>query len=105
MNGVGFTGLMKTHPMQITRMTIETLVITIRLLTQADSCVPRTSSAESTTRITTAGTFIMPWTAGSFTMCSNGECDQAHGTLRPTYSSTLLKYSLHAMATVAAPTA
>ena len=62
MNGVWFAGLMKPQPIAITISTIETLVMTIRLLTNADSCVPRISSSDSSSRMKTAGMFMMPAT-------------------------------------------
>ncbi len=45
MNGVWFAGLMKPQPMPITISTIATLMMTMMLLTKADSCVPRISSS------------------------------------------------------------
>src|ERR1043165_4508153 len=102
MNGVWLAGLMNPHPNTITSRTIVTLVITIRLLTKADSRVPRISSADSSARMTIAGMLTMPLTPP---MDSNGEWRNSYGMSHPTYPSTRLKYSLHAIATVAAPTA
>ena len=48
----------------ITRMTMATFVITIRLFTHADSCVPRMSSSERRSRIAIAGMFMMPRNTG-----------------------------------------
>ena len=62
MYGVWLAGFMKPQPITITISTIETLVTTMMLLTVADSCVPRISSADSTSRMTTAGTFMIPVT-------------------------------------------
>ncbi len=104
MYGVWFAGLMNPQPIAITISTIVTLVMTMMPLTNADSCVPRMSSSVRTSRIPTAGTFMMPCSCVPG-ITSSGECDHTNGTCMPTKSSTLLKYSLHAIATVAAPTA
>src|SRR3954465_551929 len=104
MYGVWFAGFMKCQPSTITRITIVTLVITMVLFTQADCCVPRISSSESSARMKIDGTFMIPVMLVPC-MCSNGECDHWYGTAGPKKPRTLLKYSLHAMATVAAPTA
>jgi hypothetical protein len=80
-----------------------TFVITMRLFTHADSCVPRMSSRERSSRIPTAGRFMMPCTPSGEVW--KGEWYHWYGKWIPTYSSTFSKYSLHAMATVAAPTA
>ena len=56
---------MKPQPSVITISTIETLRMTIRLLTNADCCVPRISSSVSRNRMPTAGTFMMPCTAAT----------------------------------------
>src|SRR5262249_5642421 len=96
---------MNPQPMVITISTIDTFVITMRLLTNADSWVPRIRSAVSKRRMTIAGMFMMPATPVAGSVASHGECDHSYGTCMPKYSSTLLKYSLHAIATVAAPTA
>src|SRR6476620_12039117 len=93
---------MKPHPIAITIITIVTLTITISEFTNADSLVPLISRAERRPRITTAGMLTMPWLPA---IDSNGEWDQAYGIRRPNHSSTRFKYSLHAIATVAAPTA
>src|SRR6185295_8523789 len=103
MYGVWFAGLMKPQPMTITISTMVTLVTTMIVLTNADSCVPRMSSIDSSARITIAGMFMTPVTPAA--EVSNGEWLHWYGTLVPKNSSTLLKYSLHAIATVAAPTA
>ena len=97
---------MNPQPITITMSTIVTFVMTIRLLTNADSCMPRMSSAERTRRMNTAGMFMMPWApppAPSIT--SNGEWDHSYGTCSPKMLRSLFRYSLHAIATVAAPTA
>ena len=60
---------------------------------------PTTAHAQAPS---SAGTFMMPLTPS---IVSNGEWRHWYGMSMPTYSSTLLKYSLQAMATVAAPTA
>ena len=52
----------------------------------------------------TAGMFMMPCTPVAAAV-SNGECDHSYGMRQPNQSSTRLKYALHAMETVAAPTA
>ena len=62
MSGVWFAGLMKPQPMPITSSTIDTLTTTMMLLTKADSCVPRISSAVSSARMNTAGRFMRPLT-------------------------------------------
>src|SRR3954466_7514160 len=62
MYGVWFAGFMKPQPMTMTISTIATLVITMTVLTVADSCMPRMSSSESTSRMNTAGMFMMPVT-------------------------------------------
>ena len=72
-------------------------------LTNADSLVPRISSPVSSSRMNTAGVFIMP--CAPLAAVSNGECDHAYGMRQPNQSRTRFAYSLHAMATVAAPTA
>jgi len=80
----------------------------INPFTKADSLVPRMSSRLKTAMMNSAGTFIMPWaTTVPAASCSfsNGEWHQAYGICRPTNSSSLFRYSLHAIATVAAPTA
>src|SRR5688572_1107209 len=102
MYGVWFAGLMNPQPITMTMMTMATFVTTITALTVADSSVPRISSNESNRRMTTAGIFMMPVTPS---IVSNGEWRHWYGMLSPTNSRTLLKYSLHAIATVAAPTA
>src|SRR5471030_1967472 len=105
MYGVWFAGFMKPQPITITIRTIATLVTTMMLLTVADSCMPRISSADISARMTMAGTFTMPLAITvplASVKCSSGEWHHWYGTLMPTYSSTLLKYSLHAIATVAA---
>jgi hypothetical protein len=61
---------MKPQPMKITISTIVTLVTTMMLLTKADSCVPRISSADNSARMTTAGMFMMPVTPS---IVSSGE--------------------------------
>src|SRR5260221_13306963 len=105
MYGVWLAGFMYPQPMMITATTMVTFVMTIRLLTQADSCVPRTSNSDRISRMATAGTFIMPCTAVFDCIVSKGEGLHANGTCSPTNDSTLLKHSLHALATVAAATA
>ena len=60
MNGVWFAGLMKPQPIPITSSTIATLMTTMMLLTNADSWVPRISSAVSSARMNTAGMFMIP---------------------------------------------
>ena len=102
MNGVWFAGLMKPQPMAMTSSTMLTFTTTMTLLTIADSCVPRMSSAVSSSRMNSAGMLMMPWAPA---MDSNGPCENSYGTRIPNHSSTRLAYSLHAMATVAAPTA
>jgi len=99
---------MNPQPITITISTIDTLVTTMMLFTVADSCMPRMSSADSTSRMTIAGMLTMPVAVTAplaSVRCSSGEWHHSYGTCMPTYSSTLLKYSLQAMATVAAPTA
>src|SRR5207237_9606541 len=84
-------------------ITIVTFVTTMMLLTTADSLMPRMSRSVSASRMNSAGTFMMPCTP--FTL-SNGEWHHSYGTCQPiAQSSTLLKYWLHTMETVAAPTA
>ncbi len=100
--GVWLAGLMNPQPIAMTRSTMVTFVTTMSPFTNADSCVPRMSSSDSAMRMAMAGMFTIPWTPS---IISNGECRQAYGTLNPTYPRTRLKYSLQAMATVAAPTA
>src|SRR5688572_28404529 len=104
MYGVWLAGSTKLQPSAMTRTTIATLVITIRLFTHADCWVPRMSSSESTSRMNTAGMFMIPCTPVSACVW-NGEWLHWYGTFNPKYWSSLLKYSLQAMATVAAPTA
>ena len=53
---------MKPQPITITISTIETFVTTMMLLTVADSCMPRMSSADRSRRMTIAGMFTIPWT-------------------------------------------
>src|SRR5689334_15780985 len=99
---------MKPQPSTMNSTTIDTFVMTIRPLTSADSRMPRMSSSDSAATIRKAGTFMMPWAVTAplaSTSFSNGECDQAYGTCTPTYESSLLRYSLQAMPTVAAPMA
>jgi hypothetical protein len=105
MKGVWFAGLMKPQPSTMTMSTMVTFVITMMLLTQADSCVPRTRRAVRTNRMPIAGRFMMPCTLGSDAMRSIGEWYHWKGMLQPASWSTRLKYSLQAIATVAAPTA
>ena len=104
MIGVWLAGLMNPHPIPITISTILTLMITIRPLTYADSFVPRMSSAVRMSRMKTAGMLMIPCAPVSCAT-SNGECAHWYGMRRPNHSSTRLKYSLQAIATVAAPTA
>ncbi len=51
---------MNPQPITITINTMETFVTTMMLLTVADSCMPRISSSDSTRRMKTAGTFMIP---------------------------------------------
>src|ERR1044071_9479502 len=95
-------GLMNPQPTAMTASTIETLRMTMMPLTNADSRVPRMSSSVSTMRMNTAGMFMIPWTPSPD---SNGEWRHWYGMPNPMTSRILLKYSLHAIATVAAPTA
>ena len=81
MNGVWLAGLMKLQPSTITITTIDSFVMTIRLLTSADSRVPRMSSADSSSRMKTAGMFITPWTPFNV---SNGEWRHWYGISMPT---------------------
>ena len=53
-------GLMNPQPITMNSMTIATLVITIRPLTNADSRMPRISSSDSTSTMNSAGTFMIP---------------------------------------------
>ncbi len=46
MYGVWLAGFMKSQPITMTMMTMETLVTTMMPLTNADSCMPRISSAD-----------------------------------------------------------
>ena len=62
MNGVWLAGLMNPQPITITRMTMLTLVITMMLLTVADSRMPRISNRDSAARMKTAGMFMIPCT-------------------------------------------
>ena len=62
MYGVWLAGFMKPQPITITIRTIDTLVTTMMLLTIADSCMPRMSSAERSRRMKIAGMFTMPCT-------------------------------------------
>src|SRR4051812_23639025 len=107
MYGVWLAGSMKLQPSTMISTTIATLVITIRLLTNADSFMPRTSNRLSISTMNSAGTFMMPWTAAPLASVidSNGEWHHWYGMvwLPGRYSSSLLRYSLHAIATVAAP--
>src|SRR3954463_151946 len=66
--------------------------------------MPRMSSKERRRRMKTAGTFMMPC-APEVGSDWKGEWLHAYGTRRLNHSSSLLRYSLQAMATVAAPTA
>ena len=60
MYGVWFAGLMKPQPIVMTMMTMVTFVMTMMLLTNADSFVPRTRRADNTKRMKMAGRFMMP---------------------------------------------
>src|SRR4029079_17887644 len=104
MKGVWLAGLMNPQPIAITSRTIDTLMMTMIELTTADSWVPRISSAVRIARMNTAGTFMMPCTPVS-AITSNGECVHSYGIRGPNHARTRLAYSLHAIATVAAPTA
>ena len=104
MYGVWLAGLMKPQPIAITMTTMATLTTTIRPLTKADSWVPRMSRAESSARITTAGTFMIPEMSVPG-MVSKGECVHWYPSSMPKKPRTRLKYSVQAMATVEAPTA
>jgi len=95
---------MNPHPIAITISTMLTLMMTMMLLTTADSWVPRIKSAVSANRIAIAGMLMMPCTPVPC-IASSGEWDHSYGMRIPNHSSTRLKYSLHAIATVAAPTA
>src|SRR3954468_6438632 len=108
MYGVWLAGSMKPQPSTMIRITIATLVITIRLLTNADSFMPRISSRLSISTMNSAGMFMMPCetTAPLASLSdSSGEWHHWYGMvwLPGRYSSSLLRYSLHAIATVAAP--
>src|SRR5262252_4501840 len=94
---------MKPQPITITISTMLTLVMTMIVLTNADSWVPRMSSIDNSARMMMAGMLTRPDTPAA--ECSSGEWLHWYGTLVPKNSSTLLKYSLQAIATVAAPTA
>ncbi len=54
----------------ITMRTMETLVTTIRLLTHADSCVPRRSSKVIRKRMAIAGRLVIPLAPGVSIMVS-----------------------------------
>ena len=60
MYGVWFAGFMNCHPIAMNRMTIATLVITIRPLTIADSRMPRISSSVNISTMNAAGMFTIP---------------------------------------------
>src|SRR5688572_28907028 len=94
---------MKPQPTKITARTIDTLRTTIRLLTHADSEMPRISRPDRIARMTTAGMFMIPVTPSADV--SNGEWYHWYGISIPTNISTRMAYSLQAIATVAAPTA
>src|SRR4051812_13097948 len=101
---------MKPQPSVITRRTMATLAMTMMPLTNADSFMPRMSSRLSMSTMKSAGRFMMPW-AMTLPWVSvsvwNGEWLHAKGTFGEPgrNSSSLLRYSLQAMETVAAPTA
>jgi hypothetical protein len=109
MNGVWLAGSMKLQPRMISRITIVTLVMTMIELTNADSFMPRISSSVSAKMMPIAGRLTMPCarTCPSTTSFSNGEWHHSYGIvwLPGKNSSSLLRYSLHAMPTVAAPIA
>jgi hypothetical protein len=99
---------MNCQPSAMNRRTIATLVITIRPLTTADSRMPRIKSSVSIKTMNTAGRLTTPWDMAwvtESTPLSSGEWHQAYGMWRPRRSSSLLRYSLQAMPTVAAPIA
>ncbi len=95
---------MKPQPIAITRRTIDTFTTTISPLMKADSFVPRMSSAVSSARMRIAGRFMIPCTPVP-AIVSKGEWLHSYGIGGPNHATTRLAYSLHAMATVAAPTA
>ena len=103
MSGVWLAGLMNPQPIAMTARTMATFVTTMMPLTNADSCVPRMSSSDSARRMNIAGMFMMPCDAVHRSRTANGAI--AYGTFNPMYSRMRLKYSLQAIATVAAPTA
>src|SRR5215470_2216729 len=110
MYGVWLAESMKLQPSTMIITTIVTLVITIRLLPNADSFMPRMSSRLSISTMNSAGMFMMPCATTcppASRMTSNGEWLHANGTLGAPgrNSSSLLRYSLHAIDTVAAPMA
>src|SRR5476649_2517477 len=105
MDGKWLAGFMNPQPRPITIRTIATFVITMMPFTNADSAVPRTRINESTSRMATAGMFMMPCVPVP-AIVSSGEWLHSYGTgLIWMMRSRLFIYWLHAIATVAAPTA
>ena len=60
MNGVWFAGLINCQPMPMKSSTIDTFRMTMSPFTNADSFVPRISSAVRRNKMKSAGTFMNP---------------------------------------------
>ena len=60
MNGVWFAGLMKPQPIDDDHQDDRDLDDDDDVLTIADSCVPRIRSSDSSSRMNTAGMFMIP---------------------------------------------
>src|SRR5215204_5709920 len=93
--GVWFAGLMKPQPTAITIRTMVTFTTTMMAFTNADSFVPRISSADSRPRMMMAGMFMIP-VRSLPAIVSKGEWDHWYGIRKPNQSSTRFRYSLHA---------
>src|SRR5579859_1216631 len=104
MYGLWFAAFMKPQPSTMMRTTIVTFVTTMSVLTNADSRMPRMSRSVSRSRMPTAGRLMMPCVPVAASVWK-GEWQSAYGMPVPKRPSSLLRYSLHAMATVAAPMA
>src|SRR6187455_1598214 len=107
MNGDQLPVLMNIEPAAITSNTTATLMMTITALTFADSWMPTTSKAVTSTVMSTAGRLKTAVTAdpSASVMTDPGAALNAAGNWMPTSCRKLITYPDHPTATVAAPSA